>query len=982
MKKIKLLFAAMLSMMAWTGVMATVTQPTMTTDPSNPVLYTIKNFRTGKYATYIGASTQLSQDAAITKAGLWYFEENGAGVSIIPAKDPSVKLVSHSSANATGSVWYLVENPYRAGYFCVTLSNNASSSCWDDQEQQTKIGYWQPSSSDNQGTSWSIEPFDMTTPIEVTYELYVGETKSSSTTVLQEANSEVAIPASMIGMSYNGGYQPKAYYTYTPEGTIGDEDCTIRVTRTETPGVVHALTDLSNAKSYTIACDRGSLLTSNGTIASTSHANFHNAAPAKFAVLSYEDHYYLYSVADKKFVQNTGSLSDMPTNETFDAIIMTAQKDPYFLFTFKIDDGETEGGKSQGLNTNGTGALNGCVINDWTTPDQGDQYYMIEAADFDATDALAALEAQFHPACYATYVVKDEAGNTLFTSEPQPVAPGANITAPPADFQRPYYTYNNPDVTITELQTTIEFTATWAGPFKISADFDNAQWQNMAIRSTWYVTSGNKDGDGAYKTVNANATGLVTDAYKWAFIGNGYDGFKLINKAEGDGKSFGWTDATAVNAGIPTIMDDAEGHHAWNIVPSTDTSVPANSFCLNVAGTDLYINQYGGAGGSLKFWKSGNNIGDPGSAFTIFDVPTNFAEFTADIKAALTDEATGYFTYNTETKALWKDEYATECDYDTYVMLKEAFDNLNNINWPETGYYILKNKSYGTYMGIDPSDLNMYGNYASANLPKQIVKLTKTGDKTYTISLEGVYAPATVEQSKAVTATAEAGTYTVSIPTYGYAAFMANPGSQYSALHCNTQGVLVGWEIAAASSQWEVLPAESIDIVIGSAGYATMYVPFAVAISSGVEAYVGKINGDYLDLTPVTGTIPAGTAVILEGEAKTHTFNITDDVDALENDLKGTYVAKEAEGGELTLQNVDGVGFYAFSGTTLGANKAYLTLPASSDVKSLQIRFGGEDAIQTVKAGNEQNVIFDLAGRRVQQAQKGVYIVNGRKVIR
>ena len=321
----------------------------------------------------------------------------------------------------------------------------------------------------------------------------------------------------------------------------------------------------------------------------------------------------------------------------------------------------------------------------------------------------------------------------------------------------------------------------------------------------------------------------------------------------------------------------------------------------------------------------------------------------------------------------------------TYKAIKEnmaaAMADPSNFILPETGFYVLRNWSKATFMGIDPSDLNMYGNYIDANLPKQIVKLTKTGDKTYTISLEGVFAPATVAQNMAVTATAEAGTYTVSVQNVGTAAFMADPGSQYSALHCNSQGEIIGGAVTADASQWIVIDANIIDITIGSAGYATMYVPCAVTIPEGITAYVGKINGNYLDLTKVNGTIPAGTAVILEGEEGTYKVSIADDVDPVENDLKGTYVAAKPEGA-LTLQVVDGdLGFYTFDGDAIGANKAYLVLP-DAGVKGIQIRFGGEDAIQTVKAGNEQNVIFDLAGRRVQQAQKGVYIVNGRKIIR
>ncbi|MBP5360915.1 MAG: hypothetical protein J6129_05490 [Bacteroidaceae bacterium] len=158
MKKFYTIIAALL--MGISGAWATVTQPTLTTDSNNPVYYTIKSLRSSKYVSYVGRSTQLNQIAAANYTTLWYFVANGEGVSIVPAADPSVKLATNASATVDGAVWYLKENTYNAGYFCISLKSDLSANCWDDNNG--KIGYWQPSASDYQGTSWIIEPSSVT----------------------------------------------------------------------------------------------------------------------------------------------------------------------------------------------------------------------------------------------------------------------------------------------------------------------------------------------------------------------------------------------------------------------------------------------------------------------------------------------------------------------------------------------------------------------------------------------------------------------------------------------------------------------------------------------------------------------------------------------------------------------------------------------------------------------------------------------------
>ena len=121
-------------------------------------------------------------------------------------------------------------------------------------------------------------------------------------------------------------------------------------------------------------------------------------------------------------------------------------------------------------------------------------------------------------------------------------------------------------------------------------------------------------------------------------------------------------------------------------------------------------------------------------------------------------------------------------------------------------------------------------------------------------------------------------------------------------------------------------------------------------------------------------------------ERKSPKFNI-----AAPNDPAPINVAEEGQ------EERKEVGFYKAAlnlgaGGTTGtthfknnANKAYLPMPAdASGISFYGFRFDEEEnttGIEVVENANE-NVIYDLAGRRVQGAQKGIFIVNGKKVIK
>ena len=181
--------------------------------------------------------------------------------------------------------------------------------------------------------------------------------------------------------------------------------------------------------------------------------------------------------------------------------------------------------------------------------------------------------------------------------------------------------------------------------------------------------------------------------------------------------------------------------------------------------------------------------------------------------------------------------------------------------------------------------------------------------------------------------------------------------------------------------------------------YATFYAPAAVAVPEGVVAYyVSEVNGNSATLTEIETNIPANTGAILYAEGGKEcnftvvSYNAGDAVDG--NLLVGTQsettVTKEAGYSYYILANVAGVvGFYnAVNGVdedtfVNAAGKAYLKVADVVGARFLNFNFGGtETAIKDIEGAESNSVVYDLSGRRVQNVTKGLYIVNGKKVVK
>ena len=169
-------------------------------------------------------------------------------------------------------------------------------------------------------------------------------------------------------------------------------------------------------------------------------------------------------------------------------------------------------------------------------------------------------------------------------------------------------------------------------------------------------------------------------------------------------------------------------------------------------------------------------------------------------------------------------------------------------------------------------------------------------------------------------------------------------------------------------------------ITVDDAGYATFGSVSKNAKPNGVKAYAAKVNGTKVELTEVTN-VPAGKGVVIEASAGSYAPTFDVDADDIETDLLVSNGTVVGDGTIYVLANKNSVpGFYKLAdGQKVPAGKAYLKIEASAP-EFLPFE-GGVTGIETVKAAKANNEIFNLAGQRVAQPAKGLYIVNGKKVI-
>ena len=237
-------------------------------------------------------------------------------------------------------------------------------------------------------------------------------------------------------------------------------------------------------------------------------------------------------------------------------------------------------------------------------------------------------------------------------------------------------------------------------------------------------------------------------------------------------------------------------------------------------------------------------------------------------------------------------------------------------------------------------------------------------------------------------------------------------------IHAQKDGsAVVGWNNHSyeGASAWYIKEVDinnyAHELTVTDAEWATLVLGFNTVIPEDVTAYiVSAVNAESATLTQVEGVLPANTPVLLNAPAAIYSFTVSTETpeEISNNILDGCTIDRHVYEDIYVLGNgTDGVGFYkakynvnadtsndivegegedavttpTYEAILSNAFKAFL--PANGDAaQALRFNFGGTTAIESVVNGiNANAAIYDLSGRRVEKATKGIYIVNGKKMI-
>ena len=207
--------------------------------------------------------------------------------------------------------------------------------------------------------------------------------------------------------------------------------------------------------------------------------------------------------------------------------------------------------------------------------------------------------------------------------------------------------------------------------------------------------------------------------------------------------------------------------------------------------------------------------------------------------------------------------------------------------------------------------------------------------------------------------------------------------------------------LAANPTKYTYYQDASFDRTFSTTNYSTLVLPFALTDEEKKAAFeevyeLNAVEGQSIKLAEAT-EIAAGKPYLVK--AKTAKLSVTNKaldpsttVSNTEQSDASSTVTFVGRFSPVVLTAAANANAYVVSNSTLyqvtsdvtvKAYRGYFTVVTTNGVKNFVLDFGNGEttSIEALESETGDKVIYNLAGQRVQKAQKGVFIVNGKKVV-
>ena len=357
--------------------------------------------------------------------------------------------------------------------------------------------------------------------------------------------------------------------------------------------------------------------------------------------------------------------------------------------------------------------------------------------------------------------------------------------------------------------------------------------------------------------------------------------------------------------------------------------------------------------------------------------------------------------------------YTNNICEDNYKAMLDVTESKGEFD-PNKYYVIESNYDRGTYMEATNEGKLGWSSSLSGSA-SQIWQFELDGAnvgevKKYYMTSQGVYCSTPSERNQVQLSEKETSFYLIntSVGVYAfdsqidYESSMKSYGGENIGTGLQKGGTnqVIGWGTGAGTSKWKLKYVYKYDLGVSTAGWASLKLPFAVELPEGLTAYYAAgttEQGKAIVLKEAGPQIPANFPVVIESkdeitESEGRTFSLTilpanteiTPPASEENQFQGTLLPAAPENADLVyalkkLEN--GVAFCKLdaNNSTIAANKAYYETSDTNGVNALRFAFGTTTGIAgtSASAPSENNVWFDLKGRRVLYPSTGIY-VNGK----